>query len=239
VCTLLLGNHPVVIIADGLGGEPFGREASQTAVDAAAAALTRVHEAAPDAAAVAPMQLVRVAFAAACSALAERAATMRLRGRRPGLKTTFIVAVASDTRFCFGYIGDGSLLRLRGGSVDNLLVPHKASPDTPNLLTSCLGPEMIGTPVFDEAERMPDDVLMACTDGVADRVADKFYSTTVAGQMAAVRGDFDRAAADVLASLADYRREDEHVFDDNMTLAIVGGGKPPRRAPAIPLDVAT
>jgi protein phosphatase len=211
----------VALLADGLGGEPFGDVASLCAIEAAASALAGLDgfELADDTARA--EQQLRVAFAAAEAALAEQAGELGIKPGRSGLRTTLLIAIASHDRIVFGQIGDGAMVVLREGQVVPLITAQKADPERLSLLAACLGPSTLGEPVFGVFDRRPGDVLIAATDGVSDRVTDAFYARTAAEQIAARGGDLERAAADILESLASYRHGGEIVFDDNMTLALI------------------
>jgi serine/threonine protein phosphatase PrpC len=150
-----------------------------------------------------------------------------LFGPRDGLRTTLIVAIATADRYHFAYIGDGGIFVVRAnGIVDAPMNPQKAEGGALNVLAACLGPFSEGAPVFGTAERGPGDLLVAATDGVADRLQPRFYSDMLVRHASRCKGDFSAAANGVLTILANHIENGMVRFDDNMTLALIGDGRP-------------
>ena len=226
---LHLGDVSVALLADGVGGEPFGDVASLCAIEAALSALGDIDGAALAGSGSEALGRLRIAFAAAELALAGRAAELGISAGKPGLRTTLLIALASRDRIAFGQIGDGAMMLLRDGAVLPLITAHKADPERLSVLAACLGPATLGEPVFGALERRPGDVLIAATDGISDRVTEAFYARTAVEQIVARGGDLEGAAADLLESLAAYRLGGEAVFDDNMTLALFAETGTPAR----------
>jgi serine/threonine protein phosphatase PrpC len=221
-----LGELSVAIVADGLGGMPDGQAASALAVRVAERALRRAWRIAGASGNPAPAMLLHAAFAAVSARLAVEGLRRGFRTPRDGLCTTMIIVIATERRFVFGYIGDGGIVAVAAdGEVRALMAPQKADGDALNRLAACLGPFPHGAPVFGSAARAPGDVLIAVSDGVADRVQPRFYADMVLRQVRRCGGDMSQGAARVLAILAAHREGEEHRFDDNMTLALIGDGR--------------
>jgi hypothetical protein len=137
-----------------------------------------------------------------------------------------IVAIAAPDRYHFAYIGDGGLFAVRAnGAFEALMTPHKAAGGALNELAASLGPFAHGTPVVGAVAREPGDLLIAATDGVADRAAPRLYTDLLARHAQRQNGDLTRAAAQVLTILANHREAGLYRFDDNMTLAMIGDGQ--------------
>jgi serine/threonine protein phosphatase PrpC len=225
----------IALLADGLGGEPFGDVASLCAIEAAMSALGGLDGDVVADDATAAEACLREAFAAAAAALAERGRELGIAPGNRGLRTTLLIAITSRDRVVFGQIGDGAMIVLREGEVLPLTQAQKANPDQLSLVAACLGPTTLGEPVFGVFERRPGDLLIAATDGVADRVTDAFYARTAVEQIAAHGGDLNEAAADLLERLAGYRHGGETVFDDNMTLALIADASFGRELASVPI----
>jgi hypothetical protein len=69
--------------------------------------------------------------------------------------------------------------------------------------------------------------LFLGSDGVFDRVNESFPREVLRG---AIRqnGDLQAVCEQVVRELAEYRDEDGYVFDDNVTLGLMGEGRSPR-----------
>jgi len=226
----------VIVLADGMGGMSHGADASRTACFAAAASLMRQLGCRGPESTDHPVDLA-VAFQVACAALAERAVQLGLQPR-DGLRTTLIAVVSGSHEYHWGYIGDGALKVLRAdGVVDELLVPHKASADCPNVLSCSFGPTADGAPVFGRTPRREGDLLLGGTDGVFDRVPDTFVRDVLAGAVR-LSGNLNAVVAQVLHDLAEARDEHGYLCDDNMSMAIVATGRPGPAKSELPANAA-
>ncbi|MBV8189086.1 MAG: protein phosphatase 2C domain-containing protein [Alphaproteobacteria bacterium] len=222
-----VGGHQVAIVADGVGGSPMGGDASAIAVRAAERAIRYGWRAAPAGKPPAPGILLQAALASAGARLAAHALRRGFVGAGEGLRTTLIAVIATADRYRFGYIGDGGIFVVRAdGTVDALMEPQKAQGEALNVLAASLGPFPHGAPVFGSAERRPADLLVAATDGVADRLQPRFYSDMLVRHASRCKGDFSAAANGVLTILANHVENERFRFDDNMTLALIGDGRP-------------
>jgi serine/threonine protein phosphatase PrpC len=192
-----------LVIADGCGGHPGGRDASHLAVRHAVEALLRDRS-------QAPQRMVASAFAAASAGLS------RL-GRYWGpndLRTTLIVVVATPATYHVGWIGDGGcVLHRADGTWLTLMVPHRGAAQ--NLLTASLGPKQEGEPSFAVERRLPGDRLYAGSDGVLDMVQPPEFFAWFEERSAA--GDAMQTCLDALlnACASDGR------FDDNLTVGVL------------------
>ena len=222
-----IGSHQVAIVADGVGGMPLGGQASTIAVRAAERAIRYAWRILPEGKQPAPRILLQAAIGSAAARLAAHAVRHGIDEPRQGLRTTLMIVIATADHHHFAYIGDGGIFLVRAdGSVDALMDPHKVEGGALNQLAASLGPFPHGTATFACAERKPGDLLIAGTDGVADRLQPRFYSDRLPGHLTRCDGDLSVAAARVLAIRADPQENGLFRFDDNMTLALIGDGEP-------------
>lgn len=232
-CAFSAGSHRVLVVADGVGGMKHGGDAAQIAVRAAQRAIQYAWRVTPQGQTPSPPMMITAAFAAASARLASSGLARGFTSSSDGLRTTLIVVIATEDRFHYGHIGDGALCVVRAdGSVDPLLDPRSEFPTARSGLSATLGPTPHGAAMFGATERRCSDLLIATTDGVADRVLSVFYSKTLVREAHRNHGDLTAAAESLLERLAEYRDEDMFTFDDNMTLALIGDRALPHEGPA-------
>ncbi len=216
----------VLVVADGCGGTPGGRLASQTTVQAARRAIESELSLGTHAETV-----VELAFEAASVALSNlgqyhdefSAGPIAGDGTHAtpvhGLRTTLIVALISDTTVIGGFIGDGAfLLATPTGRCRDLIIPHRPADGRQNVLTASLGPQIKGSPEFFSLPRHSGEWVIVATDGIADRVVcmaetSRQLIETIESNNGNVKATVDQFLAQCSAQGFD--------FDDNLTLGIV------------------
>lgn len=222
----LIDGLDVIVMADGLGGLPHGGEAAE----AATAFALRHLQAGLSQAGVASFEGVRTLLLstiwATASALAREATTRGWTSFDDGFRTTLILVVVMPGWHVAAWIGDGGVFVVREhGDIVSVLEPHKAAA-TPDLLDASLGPNSDGRPSWAVTPRLPGDVLVVATDGVAD-VFDATSVPTLRDHLAHAEGDTVRAAEALVAEHA-ARRDGAGSFSitDNLTVAIATTGGP-------------
>ena len=226
-----IARRQVVIVADGVSGEPHGGTAAFLACQSAAWSITRQLGRLrawdqPD-----PSAVASLALEAASRTLGKVADAFH---RTNGLRTTLIIVIASPKAYGYAYIGDGKGCVLRTtGTLDEFLMPQRASSDAPNVLAACLGPRILGAAVSGLLARHPGDLLIVGTDGVfTESVAlGKEFFKNLLGAALHFQGDLQRTVASVLDELCMARDQFGFLFDDNLSLVLVGDGQRPQLAP--------
>ena len=170
----------VFVLADGMGGHNAGDVAAETAsrvvverlakgASRAVLAADRVREA------------VREANEAVCKAA-------RTDSARTGMGTTLAVALFGDGQVTIGHVGDSRVYRLRDGHLKLLTRDHSVLQEQAekglldresarvsqnrSLVTRALGTGYDATPEVSEADVLPGDIVLLCSDGLNDMVDD-------------------------------------------------------------------
>jgi hypothetical protein len=222
-----LAGCQVAMIADGVSGEPLGGAAAFTACRSAAWSVIQ-QLGAPGAVPSKLEQVAGQAIRAAAITLVKKAS---VGGCTRGFRTTLILVVANAVEYGFAYIGDGegSILRADGRR-ERFLMPHRAEGQPANLLSACLGPTILGAPVTGSLPRLPGDLLVMGTDGVfSDAV--EFPESLMSGLLRAsvtFAGNLQLVVDQVIAELCSAQDDQGFLFDDNLSLALMGTGHQPQ-----------
>ena len=177
-----LERPPLFVVADGMGGAEAGEVASQAAVevfDEAAGAGEL-----PD------------ALEATVKAANERIYEMATADRsRSGMGCTLTASVAAGGRLTAAHVGDSRLYRLRGDAFEQLTEDHslvaglvRLGQLTPaeaevhpqrSVILRAVGVEPDVEVDILEHELEPDDVYLACSDGLSGMVRDEVLAETL------------------------------------------------------------
>jgi serine/threonine protein phosphatase PrpC len=212
-----ISDYPYFLVADGLGGQAGGAEASRLAVDAAAAALR-------DRALDPPERLIKAYQAGQRAVRSGQRAHRALRE----MATTLTALLLTPDATWIGNVGDSRTYRLRGDSLTQvsqdhswveeqvragLLAPEKARFHRyRNIVTRVLGgPEPVEADLFPQTVQAGDRYLLT-SDGLFGELPD----TTLC----------------ILAALPDLARAGEELLEaalgrgghDNITLILVSLG---------------
>jgi PPM family protein phosphatase len=178
----LPGGHTALILADGMGGHPGGKESAEAAVAAAAASL----RAGGDAEASADQ-----AIAAASAAANQAVAAVRDEiGGNPG--TTLVLAmVAPSGTATVGNIGDSRAYLIRSGSAEPVTQDHswvgeqmregllEANEGRHHPRRNIITRAVMGDPVEADLFHLtlePGDALLLCSDGVWEPLTDEMIA---------------------------------------------------------------
>jgi len=224
----------VLVVADGLGGLPHGKEAARLAVGAAA--LSAAEALGTSAAAPAHPELVaEQALLDSAAALCRQARAAGRAEPRDGFRSTLIVVVGTPSTYGYCYLGDGGGVVVRqAGTIDTFLVPQKAD-GIANVVAGSLGPVLQGTPVVGKLPRRAGDNLLVGTDGVFDRVPEGFAASVVR-LLGSHNGDAQAVASLVVSDFASAKDGSMYVCDDNLSFAILCTPAPRATATAVTIQ---
>ncbi|HQN10164.1 MAG TPA: protein phosphatase 2C domain-containing protein, partial [Thermoanaerobaculia bacterium] len=227
----------VLVVADGLGGLPHGKEAARLAVGAAALSAAEALGTSP-AVPAHPELVAEQALLDSAAALCRQARAAGRAEPRDGFRTTLIVVVGTPSTYGYCYLGDGGGIVVRQtGAIETFLVPQKAD-GIANIVAGSLGPVLQGTPVVGKLPRRAGDSLLVGTDGVFDRVPDGFASSVVR-LLGSHDGDAQAVASLVVSDFASAKDGSMYVCDDNLSFAILCTPAPRASAPAVTLQRPT
>ena len=222
-----IGDCDVLIVADGCGGIPHGREAGYLAVTSAGIRLIQILGTPPQWGFPDIEDAIRSAIWSAHHQLALQADDYNIAcgDINGGLRTTLMIAVGCREKFHYGYVGDGGGWLVRSnGKVDRFLAPQKSA-DAPNVLEASLGPLMAGNPVLGTLERETGDLALIGTDGVFDRIPAQemeVFGKDVLRACIQGDGDLQKVARQVCEEYAELKDSAGYICDDNLTLGLMG-----------------
>lgn len=218
-----MNRFQVGLLADGLGGEPYGQYASYFAVKAAALALMKKFEG--SSMWLNPTRLMEDAMQAASEEIQSLAEQHNLT---KGFRTTLTIVFGTPRRWFLGHIGDGGGLVIQSkGEVKSILAAHKADPQVPNLVSSSLGPEICGSWDINECPRKQGDICIIGSDGIFDKGLDSKWPHDFLHAAFRNQGNLSRTTESFLVELADIQDEHGYLFDDNTSMVVLGDGSSP------------
>ena len=198
----------VLIVADGMGGRSFGEQAAAAAVETTEDALAELLD---------NRQVGEVVIADAL-ATALRRANARVYelasadDDRKGMGTTCVAAVVEGDRLYVAHAGDSRAYLLRDGILRQVTHDHSyvaeqvragaiseegaRSSRFRNIITRAVGIEPTIDAEVSEADVQPGDMLLLCTDGLSNIVAEEDLTRTL------MQSSSPQAAADKLVQMA-------------------------------------
>ncbi len=178
--------HGLYAVADGIGGLPAGAQASQTAIAAIQDIFSR------------PAMFAKPDYAAALAEINERVFQLgRTLSARMGIGTTLTFGHVSDQKLHVTQVGDSLLLRVRGGSIQQLTSEHNIENEVRQriargesvglvlenrlALTRCVGqpPPLEGEHL--EFALQKSDRYLFCSDGVTRMVEQREIAARLVG----------------------------------------------------------
>ena len=222
-----IGDCDVLIVADGCGGIPHGREAAYLAAPSAGIRLIQMLGTPPPEGFLDVEDAIRSAIWSAHHQLALQADDFGIAcgDINGGLRTTLIIAVGRRDKLHYGYVGDGGgWLARSNGKVERFLTPQKSAAVL-NVLEASLGPLMAGNPVIGTLEREPGDLALIGSDGVFDRIPDReieVFGKDVLRACIHCDGELQKVAVQVCEQYAELQDAAGYICDDNLTLGLLG-----------------
>jgi protein phosphatase len=206
------------LVADGMGGHVAGQVASQLAAKSTVEALQDIHDS--DASLTEKLRY--------CVAWANRSIfdTAEVKPDLAGMGTTLVAVLAGSGRLALAHVGDSRAYLVRGGRIRQLTDDHslvaelvrrrELSPDAAqdhphrHVLTRALGVRRRVDADLAELTPTAGDVLVLCSDGLTNHVADAEVAALVSSETV-----LDEVCAR-LVDLANARGG-----EDNITVALI------------------
>lgn len=217
-----LGDGSLVLaVADGVGGNPFGREASNAAVETLAGTLTALTE---------PAASLRPAI---LDAVEE--ANKIVLGWSRGAATTLVVAQLDGARLRGYHVGDSELLAVgQRGRIKQRVVPHSPTGFAVeaglldvdeaiqhaerHVLFNVIGSTEMRVEVGPALDLAPRDTLLLATDGLFDNLyVDEIVDTIRVGPLPAAA---DRLVEHAVARMSAEGRTDQPCKPDDLTIVL-------------------
>lgn len=200
--------HPLLdallMVADGMGGHPRPREASETAVRTARELLSD-----PDR--LRSEQDLPAALAEALDAAHAAVRELRLPGRNKQPGTTLSIAALLDGQLFVAHIGDGSVYLMRDGQVR--AVAGGEDRRAGNRPAQYLGQDGELEPEFRRLKVAGGDRLLLCTDGLT-----RYFNEAGPEALERVLGRHGVRVQAIASQLTAHSRPDE--YDDDTTVAV-------------------
>jgi serine/threonine protein phosphatase PrpC len=179
---LMLADHGIFIVADGMGGHAAGEVASEMAVRITSQAIGSLRGLSDEEAG----ERVRTAIRAANDAIFER--TLSEQDKR-GMGTTATVLVLLHSRYLIGQVGDSRAYLFRNGQFQQLTKDHSyvqeqvdaglLTPDQArvhpysNVITRCVGASTDVVPDIYFGSLEKGDILLLASDGLTGMLEDE------------------------------------------------------------------
>lgn len=194
--------HPVfdavLMVADGMGGHPRPKEASQTAVAKARQAIN------------APSDNLQTSLAGAVQQAHRAVLSLRNgAGKPPG--TTLSLAVIADAVLYIAHVGDGSVFLMRDGSAR--CIAGGEDRRAGNRPQQFLGQDGTLEPELRQVSLQPGDRLLLCTDGLT-----RYFNEAGKAALEEVLGRESSSVSTIAAQLTSHSRPDD--YDDDTTVAV-------------------
>jgi len=241
---LAIGEYDILIVADGCGGIPHGREAAYLVVASAGMRLIQILGTPPRWRTPDVEEAIRSAIWAAHHQLALQADDFNIAcgDINGGLRSTLICVVGFKNKLHYGYVGDGGGWIVRAtGAVERFLEPQKSA-TVLNILDASMGPLMAGSPVVGTLDRDPGDLAMIGSDGVFDRIPASeihVFGRDILRACIRAEGDLQSVTHQVCREYAELQDAAGFICDDNLTIGLLGTRSKPVLGPGFWSGTAT
>ena len=181
-CIAIMDDRGFFAIADGMGGHAFGQVASQLAIDACVDYISTLSNQ--------PVIESESELATAVSFANEAIITIQQNEKKyQNMGTTLTCACLCKTNIHFSWVGDSRLYLFRSSessiemltrdhTLDRKKIDARLAPElykrAPNILTQKVGSILLLKPDTGSVVVGPNDILLACTDGLTDKVDDQW-----------------------------------------------------------------
>ena len=208
----ILDDRNFFAIADGMGGHAFGQVASQLAVDACIEYVSTLTNK--------PIVGSESELATAVSFANEAIITIQQNEEKyRDMGTTLTCACLYDNKLYFSWVGDSRLYLMKSSessiemltrdhTLDRKKIDARLAPDlykhAPNILTQKVGSILLLKPDTGSVAVMPNDILLACTDGLTDKVNDQWIQDCISN----CRTDLDQCADKLIERALDCGGQD-------------------------------
>ena len=176
------------LVADGIGGAPFGDRAAQSAIENGLLAVRTLRK--KNFSLRAPEHLITKLFTAV-----GRAVYRDAQGQYQGMGTTLVAAYLSLKYFWIGSIGDSRIYHFHDGNLTQLTTDHQ---DERGYITRWIGMEKFVTPDQQRGDWIAGDILLLTSDGLQRGLS----SDQIAKQLAQIdttQESLERAAQQLVA----------------------------------------
>ena len=214
--------HQILLLADGMGGLTHGGLASFLAVSSASnTILSDLHTGmnTNELLVLSARAIEKARFLLACCG-------DKLNIITSGLRTTLIIVISNESHSTLTYIGDGAVYHYKSASdCQALLEPQKAFPGNLSLLSASLGPTVHGKTRSRAFRRAENDLIIAMTDGIADRIDTDFenknapiFISNIVNNLEAAHRNLQKVVTSTVNDLANYKDDEGYICDDNVSL---------------------
>ena len=214
--------HQILLLADGMGGLTRGGLASFLAVSSASnTILSDLHTGmnTNELLELSATALEKARFLLACCG-------DKLNIITSGLRTTLIIVISNESHASLTYIGDGAVYHYKSATeCQALLEPQKAFPGNLSLLSASLGPTVHGKPRSRVFKRVENDLIIAMTDGIADRIypvpengSAPMVISNFVSNVETANANLQEAVTSTVNDLANYKDDEGYICNDNVSL---------------------
>lgn len=200
-----------IILADGLGGYPHGRDAAQVAVKTFKREVEKI---------IARKKIIKYNDIKPMYRKTS-VKVKKLARNSQGWKTTIICVIERPDDFLVSYLGDGQVYLVRGDteSAVPLMVGHRVK----GLLGGVLGPEITAEPIIIQISKAfrSGEIIVAGTDGIFNQEIYTKKPNLLTDLISCLQNRFTmKEPNDILIRYLDQLHV-HHLLDDNASLGVI------------------